>query len=74
MNLVTGEVVGEKPPSASIMDPTPVSQDWNDYGTAVMPRAATLRKMGRYDLHNAVCLLPALVFRVYNGVRAKFHG
>jgi len=44
------------------MDPTPVSQDWNDYGTAVMPRAVTLRKMARFDLHNAVCVLHASMF------------
>lgn len=56
VNLITGEVVDEKPPSASIMNPTPVSQDCNDDGTAVMPRAHTLRKMGRYDLHNAIMM------------------
>lgn len=61
VNLITYEVVSEKP-FASIMDPTPVSQDWNDYGTAVMPRAVTLRKMARFDLHNAVCILPASMF------------
>lgn len=57
MNLITGEVVTDKPPAASITSPTPVSQDWDDYGTAMMPRAMTLRRMGRYDLHNAVCPL-----------------
>lgn len=57
VNLITGEVVIDKPPAASITSPTPVSQDWDDYGTAMMPRAMTLRRMGRYDLHNAVCPL-----------------
>jgi hypothetical protein len=57
INLITNEVLHEKPASASIMNPTPVSQAWSDFGTAVMPRARALRKMGRFDLHNAVCLV-----------------
>ena len=53
-NIITNEVLDERPTSASSMNPTPVSHNWSDSGTAVMPRARTLRKMGRFDLHNAV--------------------
>lgn len=56
INLITNEVLHEKPASASIMNPTPVSQAWSDFGTAVMPRARALRKMGRFDLHNAIMM------------------
>lgn len=56
VNLITNEELPEKPASRSIMNPTPVSHDWSDCGTAVMPRARTLRKMGRFDLHNAIMM------------------
>ncbi|XP_024374746.1 uncharacterized protein [Physcomitrium patens] len=56
VNLVTREQLAEKPASPSIMDPTPVSMDWSDTGTAVMPRAHILRKLGRFDLHNAITM------------------
>ncbi|KAG0600498.1 hypothetical protein M758_11G039200 [Ceratodon purpureus] len=55
-NIITNEVLDERPASASSMNPTPVSHNWSDSGTAVMPRARTLRKMGRFDLHNAIMM------------------